>query len=66
MPSRKGLAPLQLVLIIAVLIFVVGARAELTEDDIDQIKFKGIIGGHHAYRCKKCDYIIRFSSMWRS
>jgi len=40
--------------------------AELTEDDIDQIKFKGIIGGHHAYRCKKCDYIIGLSSMWRS
>jgi len=27
--------------------------AELTEDDIDQIRFKGIIGGHHVYRCKK-------------
>ena len=40
--------------------------AELTEDDSVQIKFKGIIGGHHAYRCKKCDYIIGFSSMWKS
>ena len=32
MPSRKGLAPLQLVLIIAVLIFVVGYGAQSFDD----------------------------------
>ena len=39
--------------------------AMLDEDDVDQIKFKGVIGGHHAYRCKICDYIIGFSSMFK-
>ncbi len=40
--------------------------AELTERDVDEIKFKGTIGWHHAYRCMRCDYIIGFSSMFRA
>ena len=38
----------------------------LHEDDVEEIRFKGIVGSHFAYRCKKCGYIIGFSSLWRA
>ena len=40
--------------------------AELNKEDIDVVPFKGVIGEHNAYRCKLCDYIIGFSSMFKS
>ena len=38
---------------------------ELTEQDVDDVHFKGVLGSHFAYQCRKCGYIIGFSSMFR-
>jgi hypothetical protein len=40
--------------------------AVLSNKDIDVVNFKGVVGEHNAYRCKNCNYIIGFSSMFKS
>jgi len=37
-------------------------NTELDDSDVDDIQFKGTVHRHYAYRCKKCDTIIGFSS----
>jgi hypothetical protein len=37
-------------------------KAELDEDNIDEVHFKGTVVRHTAYRCIHCDTIIGFSS----
>ena len=39
--------------------------AMLHGDDIEEIRFQGIVINHFAYRCKKCGYVIGFSSFFR-
>ncbi len=38
---------------------------ELKENDIEEVKFRGLLLSHFAYRCSKCGYLIGFSSMFR-
>jgi hypothetical protein len=35
---------------------------ELDGDDVDDLAFRGTIRAHYAYRCRKCDTVIGFSS----
>ncbi len=37
-------------------------KADLEDTDIEEIQFKGTVLRHMAYRCRKCDAIIGFSS----
>ena len=38
----------------------------LDERDIEDITFRGRIGEHYVYVCKKCRHIIGFSAMHRA
>ena len=38
----------------------------LDKEDIEDIKFRGKIGEHYVYVCRKCRHIIGFSSMHRA
>lgn len=40
--------------------------AELTDDDVKDVQFRGVLRSHFAYKCNKCGYIIGFSSFFRS
>ena len=37
-------------------------KAELMDEDIEDIHFRGIVVRHIAYRCNHCDSMIGFSS----
>ena len=39
--------------------------AELMEGDIEEIRFRGLVISHFAYRCNKCGYIIGFGTTFR-
>jgi len=38
----------------------------LVDNDVDVVQFKGIIGRHFSHRCRKCDKIIGFSSLFNA
>jgi len=37
-------------------------KSDLGYDDVEDVHFKGTVVKHVAYRCRKCDIIIGFSS----
>ena len=39
--------------------------AELNDDDVQEVRFQGLVISHFAYRCKKCNYIIGFGITFR-
>ena len=39
--------------------------AMLYDGDVEEIRFQGIVVSDFAFRCKKCDYIIGFGTIFR-
>ncbi len=39
--------------------------AVLEEYDVEEIRFRGLVISHFAYRCRKCEYIIGFGTTFR-
>lgn len=39
--------------------------AVLEEYDVEEIRFRGLVISHFAYRCRKCGYIIGFGTTFR-